>query len=176
MALHLLRHTKPNISNGICYGQSDIGLAPSFEEEWTQLKGTLTFPIDQLISSPLKRCTLLAEKISAELKIPFHTDARILELNFGAWELQAWDAIPNDALQAWMDQYDVVRCPEGESYADLKQRVDDFLQSLCTNVHYLVITHAGVIKYIHDRMEHTNNFAYKIGYGELYSVVLDKSK
>jgi alpha-ribazole phosphatase len=168
MPIHLIRHTTPNISKGICYGQSDIDVAPSFEQEWLQLKSKLNFPIDQLISSPLMRCTKLADKISNHYNIPYTTDTRILELNFGIWELLPWDRIPADALNEWMNNYDVVRCPRGESYADLKQRVDLFLNTLFQNQNYVIVTHAGVIKYIHDRIHSTKNFDYHIGYGGLY--------
>lgn len=33
MRLHFIRHTRPDIARGVCYGQSDIPLAASFAEE-----------------------------------------------------------------------------------------------------------------------------------------------
>ena len=33
MLIHLIRHTKPEIAAGICYGQTDLELASSFTQE-----------------------------------------------------------------------------------------------------------------------------------------------
>ena len=33
MQLFLIRHTKPQVTAGLCYGQSDIDVAASFVEE-----------------------------------------------------------------------------------------------------------------------------------------------
>ena len=33
MEIYLIRHTTPKIEKGICYGQADLNVADSFEEE-----------------------------------------------------------------------------------------------------------------------------------------------
>lgn len=42
MRLHFIRHTRPDIARGVCYGQSDIPLAASFAEEAEDVRVRLT--------------------------------------------------------------------------------------------------------------------------------------
>ena len=42
MRLHFIRHTRPDIARGVCYGQSDIPLAASFAEEAEDVRAQLT--------------------------------------------------------------------------------------------------------------------------------------
>ena len=41
MDVYLVRHTTPDVLSGVCYGQADLGLAPSFDAEWALLKPKL---------------------------------------------------------------------------------------------------------------------------------------
>ena len=59
MQLHLIRHPRPAIEPGICYGQSDIGLAESAVEVATRLKPLLPDAYT-VHASPLLRARLLA--------------------------------------------------------------------------------------------------------------------
>ncbi|HMP94845.1 MAG TPA: histidine phosphatase family protein, partial [Phnomibacter sp.] len=104
--LYLIRHTSLHIAPGICYGQSNIPLANSFGQEaaavLAQLPAHIPFTI---ISSPLQRCTALAQYLAQATHAPWHTDTRLLELHFGQWEMQAWDNLPRHQTQPWMDDF-----------------------------------------------------------------------
>jgi alpha-ribazole phosphatase len=151
MDVYLVRHTKPDVAVGVCYGQADIGLADSFENEWSMLKIKLEHLESPLVfSSPLQRCARLAERATNDFNLPSPlTDARLLELNFGDWELKSWQDIPQGIAGEWTDEHVKQAPPNGESYADLHRRAKEFLYDLAMHQNIqqaLVFTHAGVIR------------------------------
>ncbi|WP_152286456.1 alpha-ribazole phosphatase [Flavicella marina] len=166
MEIYLVRHTTPDIEKGICYGQSDLDLADTFEEESKEILEKI--PFDQntkIISSPLKRCTELAKKFNSN----YTTDERLLELDFGDWELKNWNAIPKDEITPWMEDFVNVKVPNGESYIDLANRVDTFykeiikLKTSCI----VVVCHGGVIRSLLAKLtniELKDSFGIKINY------------
>ncbi len=147
MVVHLIRHTAPDIEKGVCYGQSDVPLVKPFEGAFLHLHQQLA-PVDIIYSSPLSRCKILADYLGRERGIPVVEDARLMELNFGDWELKRWDDIDQAALLPWMDNYETIRCPRGESYNDLVERIytfaDDIRKTGYSQV--AVVTHGGVVR------------------------------
>jgi alpha-ribazole phosphatase len=174
MKVHFLRHTKPDIEAGICYGQSDIGLSKSFPDEQLSIKerlGSISF--DCIISSPLKRCVDLAQFL-CPVNIEISIDDRLMEMNFGTWEMMNWQKISKSKeAQNWFNDYVNVRCPDGESFMDLYNRVKDFLTTLKKQNQFkqpLIVTHAGVIRSAYCFFGNTDlkeSFNLNIGFGEL---------
>ena len=90
MKIYLLRHTRVDVPSGICYGQTDVSLAETFENELAIIKNTLLYvTFEKVYSSPLRRCMRLAKEFSDEII----SDARLMELNFGDWENKSWEEI-----------------------------------------------------------------------------------
>lgn len=151
MELYLIRHTRPDISPGICYGQSDIGLAATFTSELETLKAKLgsIAPPAVIYSSPSQRCTQLAQALSGGLACDdIKEDSRLMELHFGDWELQSWDTISQKELEDWGKDYVTLAPPSGETFQQLQARVLHFLadiRSAASQTAFL-ITHAGVIR------------------------------
>lgn len=139
MQVFLIRHTRPLVGDGICYGRLDI-LAEDPLPVAARLKPLLPAGTT-VISSPLKRARHLAEALDPEARF----DERLSEINFGEWEGQAWDAIDRDALDAWAADILHFAPPGGESVAGLQRRAIDFARSLRRSPVALV-THAGVIR------------------------------
>src|SRR5437762_3331893 len=124
MDLYLIRHTEVNISPGICYGQSDLEV---LERPLNQtLERLLNFlPENSTVySSPLKRCAILARKITDQALY----DSRLMEMNFGKWELKEWNEIAATELTPWMEDFVHVTVPGGESFKGLNDRTTGFLQ------------------------------------------------
>jgi len=146
MDIYLIRHTRTATEAGLCYGQSDVALAASFGEDLAALQHKLpALTVDCVVfSSPLRRCTQLAERLSAKVT----TDARLIELNFGAWEGIRFDAIEPDRLRYWTDHFVEIAPPDGESFTDLYQRIGDFWRDLLQAPHerVVIVTHAGAIR------------------------------
>lgn len=151
MEIYLIRHTTPAIAKGICYGQSDIPVMDTYPEECERVRDSLPPTVEVIYTSTLSRCHILARDLAAPLAIPVIPDARLMELNFGVWELKNWDDIDPGILLPWMDNYEHQPCPGGESYGDLVARVEAFTTMLNENHHesVAVVTHAGVIRAFH---------------------------
>ena len=155
MRLHLIRHTAPDVPAGLCYGQSDVPLASTFAEEVVDVQRRLGALLEgrapsRIYSSPLSRCTQLAEACGYATPL---LDERLMELNFGAWELRRFDEITDPQLQCWYDDYLYEAPTGGESFYQQTQRVADFLDELraeLTNENspegeVLIFTHGGVL-------------------------------
>lgn len=145
MKVTLIRHTSVDVPRGTCYGQSDVPLRDSFEEEAKVVKARLSGrSFDKVYTSPLSRCVKLAEYCgygNAE------RDERIMELNFGDWEMHLFDDIKDPRLQEWYDNYLHVCATNGESFDDQLRRVSDFLNELqhAPYQNVAVFTHGGVL-------------------------------
>lgn len=147
MEVYLVRHTETVCEKGICYGQSDVELLEPYIQKFEIIKSQIPTGAS-VYSSPLIRCVKLANHIA---EAPIITDARLMEMNFGDWEMQNWDAIPVDDLTPWMNDFVNVQVPSGESFVDLHDRVLDFLESKLQKDRsgaIVVVAHAGVIRSI----------------------------
>ncbi len=146
MPLILVRHTRPAVAEGICYGMTDLSLAPTFQEEAARIIEALP-PAERLVTSPLRRCRLLAERIGAARNLAPVIDARLREMDFGAWEGVPWASIPRAELDAWAADFLHARPHGGESVHMLRERtgaaLDEYRRS---GLSHVVVTHAGVIK------------------------------
>lgn len=151
MEIHVIRHTAPDIAKGVCYGYTDIPLLSSFEEETQAIFPSIPNSIEVIYTSPLSRCKRLAHKLSESKNVSVQEDARLKELNFGTWEMQRWDDIDSTLLLKWMSNYEEECCPNGESYRQLVNRVDNFLATLSQTGYkrIAIVTHGGVIKAMH---------------------------
>ncbi|MFC7551235.1 histidine phosphatase family protein [Pseudoroseomonas wenyumeiae] len=100
MPYALLRHLPTDIAPGLCYGRLDLppGVGGDAGGALAVLEG---FAATALFSSPARRCLALAEQVAARIGLPVRPDARLLELDFGAWEGMPWDDVPRAALDDW---------------------------------------------------------------------------
>lgn len=145
MKLILVRHTAVNVDKGICYGQTDVPLALSFPEEARMVKTGLSgYEIDLAYSSPLTRCRSLAEYCGFGNAI---VDSRLMEMNFGKWEMMRFDEIKDPRLQEWYDDYMNVAPTGGESAMMQRDRFADFLNTLDydSDKTIVVFTHGGIM-------------------------------
>mgnify|MGYP000464508077 CR=1 FL=1 len=151
MDVYLVRHTTPDVASGVCYGQADLGLAESFDAEWVTVIPKLQYLENPVVfSSPLQRCVKLAVKAVDHFNFSSPLiDVRLLELDFGDWELKAWQDIPQGVVDEWTDEHVKQAPPNGETYQDLHLRAKAFLADLAkdrNNKQALIFTHAGVIR------------------------------
>lgn len=173
MEIFLVRHTETVCEKGICYGQADMDIKEPYIEFFQEIKTQL--PTDAILySSPLLRCKKMAEFISEEIIF----DKRLMEMNFGNWELQPWNDIPLEEIQPWMDNFVTVSVPNGESFEDLHERVGEFYSDLLQKKEHkiILICHAGTIRSILSHYHKTNlidTFSlYSVNYGEVIRLEL----
>jgi len=171
MRLLLVRHPRPEVDAGICYGRSDL---PADTDDLLRVRATLPGGLPTW-SSPLQRCASLAHLLDPpQLRL----DARLAEMDFGAWELRSWDDIGRSEVDAWAADLLHYRPGGGESVIDVARRVAAFRAELLETGHAaaLVICHAGTIRLL--RALHTGlpleaaaleaaRTPHRIGYGEM---------
>lgn len=146
--IYLIRHTTPAVEKGICYGQTDLDVTESFQEEAGMILRSLPKGIGRVYSSPLKRCTRLAEHLFPEVTLLLRPE--LMELHCGSWEMCGWDRLPKEEIDPWMEDFVHVRVPGGESYIDLYQRVLGCWKEIARDAEgpTAVIAHGGVIRSI----------------------------
>ncbi|MDO9012895.1 MAG: alpha-ribazole phosphatase family protein [Gallionella sp.] len=191
--LYLIRHTTPDIAPGLCYGQLDIDVSDSFEEEAANVLHWLP-PLDIIISSPLLRTRRLAKFLAttANCKLErsgrnvssghrtayplrVQTDLRLMEKHFGAWEGRAWDDIERTEIDAWAADVMGYAPPCGESAQQLMQRVQALLRDLAQlpRQNIALVAHGGTIRAILAQLACvplTNTLNWKIDYGAVIGV------
>lgn len=174
MIVHLVRHTRVNLPQGICYGQSDVPVMDNWEVDAQHIKQKFDYLDEPLVySSPLIRCRLLAEKLSTRVNY----DNRLKELNFGDWELKPWDEISGAEAENWMNNFVITPCPNGESYLDLYKRVKSFLNELsnCHDDEVIIVTHGGVIRAFVCMIQNIplhKSFEINVNHGQITSLAL----
>ena len=172
--LYLIRHTRPDIPPGICYGQFDIDVSDSFEEEATNVLNDLP-SLDLIISSPLLRTRKLAEFLAKTANCKLETDTRLMEKHFGAWEGRAWDDIARTEIDAWAADIIGYAPTGGESAQQVMQRVQSFLRNLAQlpQQNIALVAHGGSIRAILAQLADvslTDTLNWKIDYGAVIAV------
>lgn len=177
MEIYLVRHTSVDVPAGYVYGQTDVSLRPTFEEEAAAVKTNLEgICFDQVWCSPLSRCVRLATYCGYPNAL---REDRIKEISFGDWEMKSWDEVSADpASVAWFTDWINIPSPNGESLMDQYKRVSAFLNEIgesnldkvCLFAHGGVLTCARVYA-----GEYTLKEAFKHvpSYGEIIKLIID---
>ena len=142
MQVFLIRHPPPQIDAGVCYGRLDVDCADPAPYA-AALRPQLP-PGTVVVSSPLRRARRLAEALAGEVRL----DARLREIDFGAWEGRRWDDIARHEIDAWAADVLGFVPPAGESVAMLQTRAIDFATTLAAqnHAHVALVSHAGVLR------------------------------
>lgn len=182
MRLILVRHPAPQLASGICYGRSDVMVAPQeLQQVCASLKQSLPANLP-IYTSPLLRCQDLAHQLAAELPASaLYIDARLAEMDFGDWEMRSWDVIPRTEIDAWAANMAHYRPGGGENVMAMATRLQAFLHDLLREQHAqaILICHAGTIRLLSAlqarfSLEETAllaaTSAHKIGYGATITI------
>lgn len=183
MSVYLIRHPELADYAGICYGQLDCipaasVMAQAIERVKDQIVESVlgqgsepaeggavqggTAPVKApkvfVWSSPLRRCSLLAEGVWTALQATGRQTRTVIapalspllqEMDFGAWEGISWNEVDRAAVDAWAADPWHYRPGGGECAHDVLARWHRFkkqhLMADATAIH-LVITHAGVAR------------------------------
>lgn len=148
MTLWLVRHARPLIEPGVCYGALDVAVDPhSTLQAARALANVLPHGI-LVLFSPLQRCKLLALDLQGlRADLLYKTEHRLVEMNFGSHESQRWDGIGQQAYDAWTADFWNHRFGGAESVAELMTRVAlVWQQARQLGQDQVWITHAGVIR------------------------------
>ena len=184
MRLFLVRHPQPLITAEICYGSSDIAVSDEETRRTAQRLAAALPAGAAIVSSPLRRCADLAKALTHSLANPsIEFDARLVELDFGTWEMCAWDGIARAEIDAWAAAPVTWRPGGGESVLTMAHRVGEFYEAKKRETgDCVVVCHAGTIRLLlacrryralADIAAAAVQDAYRPGYGEV--VVIDRA-
>ena len=153
MEIYLIRHTKPSVPEGTCYGRTDVPLD----------EGDLHARVPQIVahlprgmvfySSPASRCARLANHLVLQTGGSLvGLDGRLHELDFGAWEGRLWSELPREETERWTGDIVHYAPPDGENFMTLWGRVTEFYQSILdaafagNAARIGIVGHAGSLK------------------------------
>lgn len=156
MRLLLIRHPRPDVPEGTCYGRLDVPPQQTHLDETVQRLRSRWQAAGRsptaVFSSPLQRCARLADALAGDVWPRVTHDARIAEVHFGNWEGRPWSEVPRNELDAWRKDIARQRPPGGESLEDLAVRLRAFTgqclptASADSDDEYVLVTHVGVIQ------------------------------
>lgn len=176
MEVILVRHTSVDVPTGTCYGQTNVPLRSTFEEEAMIVASALQgyAPFDRVYTSPLSRCTQLATFCGYA---DAQRDKRLLEMNFGEWEMQRYEEIEDPQLQAWYADWKQVSATGGESFVQQYERVVQFLSELKEKPYskVAIFSHGGVLtcaKMYAEELSAEEAFASPTPYGGIINLTI----
>ena len=149
MRLWLLRHARPLVGEGVCYGALDLEADATETMEAARQAAQLLPSGVEVLSSPLRRCVQLAQALAAlRPHLAPREDARLAEMDFGSWEGRRWDSIDRAELEGWTSDFQAYRTGgHGESVSQFMTRVGQALEEGCAaGRDEAWITHGGLFK------------------------------
>jgi len=148
--LYLIRHARPRVALGMCYGRLDVGVdteaIASAARVVPQRIPTAVLRQSSMYTSPLSRCTAFAQAIAYPRTAIIAED--LIEMDFGAWEGRLWENVPRDELDRWARDVWNFRPGGGENARAVAQRWERWLARLqdSGNDFAIGVTHAGMIR------------------------------
>ena len=142
MSIYLIRHgrTRANETHLYC-GSTDVSLSPTGRTELEALHYDIR-PA-RFLTSGMRRANETLRILFGN--VPFTTDARFREVDFGDFEMKSYDMLKDDpAFQAWISGDNEVNIPpHGESGAQMTRRALTAFRELPDGT--ALICHGGVI-------------------------------
>ena len=127
--LWVWRHPRPIGAVGRCIGRTDLPVDPRRARRLAYRIATVVRDANlprEVWTSPSTRCVAIGRLLTRR-GFAHRIDARLAELDFGAWEGQPWNAIAADEVARWETDFEHHRPGGGESVSSLMQRTKDFL-------------------------------------------------
>lgn len=159
MRLWLCRHAPVLLDPGICYGVADVQADPAGTQLAAQQLAQV-LPTGCAVWASPSACTRQLADALCGLRPDLDTvvwDTRLQEMDFGHWELQAWDTIGQPAVDEWVSNFAHHPVGGAESTQDVVNRVAAVLQQAIPQLmredretpspqDMVWVTHAGVIR------------------------------
>ena len=152
--IYLLRHAQSSAnSKGILAGQDNsVELSKKGAKEANEIVGYLeSLKIAKVYCSPLTRCLqTVTPFMTKNPKIDFEVEPRLIEMNYGKWSGRKLSSLARDSRwKKVIIKPSTFTFPEGESFRQMRTRVDRLLADLAShNGSILLVTHGDIIKMI----------------------------
>lgn len=150
MTLYIWRHPKPLAANGICLGQTDMGVdSRKIKRLANQIQSFVRMhQLPKVIwVSPLQRSLKVGQAL-AQRGFQCHIAAELSEISFGVWDGCPWEQIAKQDIDDWCNDFANFAPDQGESLQQLFTRVEYWLNQRITEQNdgiILAIGHAGWI-------------------------------
>jgi alpha-ribazole phosphatase len=145
--LKVWRHLKPCGVEGLCIGRLDVAVDARRSKRlahriraWARQQNAPRI----VVTSPLARTADVGRWLS-RWGWRHEIDARLSELDFGAWQGRAWQAIGQDEVDRWCRDFGRHRPGGGESTDALLARCRAFLSERRETPAVCIVAHAGWI-------------------------------
>ena len=154
MRLYLIRHGETALNaKGCYYGRTDAVLSEKGISQARYLKEILKeVSFDYIVASPLVRAYNTAQIVMEEREQKIFGDRRLMEQDFGIFEGMTYKEIQSTypkELDAWNEEFSTYRIPEGESFADVRSRAEDFLRDReSKGEKMLIVAHKGTLGHL----------------------------
>jgi alpha-ribazole phosphatase len=148
MKLWLVRHAQVLAEPGTCYGALDVAADAESTRQCALALAEVLPNSAAVKTSPLQRCEQLAQAlIGLRPDLTLQVDARLQEMNFGAWEGRPWSDIARSEFDAWTTNFaDHQVGGHGETVSALMARVAKAFDEPPAGPDTVWITHAGIIR------------------------------
>jgi broad specificity phosphatase PhoE len=148
--LLLVRHTEiAERYQGVCYGASDVELSANGIRNVHEVASRLAaLPVTRIVHSGLTRTRILAECLGQLTNLAPICCAGLRERDFGAWELQSWNAIfeqQGDKIARIISEPESYRPGGGETTFEMRDRIAAAFRTLPRDGLTVVVTHGGPI-------------------------------
>ena len=135
MKIYLIRHGETSLNKKGCYyGKTDAVLSKKGIEQAEYLRKIFTsISFDYVVASPLVRAYNTAQIVLGEREQEIFGDSRLMEQDFGIFEGLTYEELCSTypaELEQWNKEFSSYRIPEGESFLDVRRRVEAFLKDI----------------------------------------------
>jgi len=151
-SITLLRHPKV-LGEAALYGRTNVACCPQSFAQASISLGKMADQFDLIVTSPMQRCALLAEKFSEQSGLPLLVEHDFQEINFGIFDGIPFAKLQKEwpALEKFWAQPHKVTFEQAEKLQHFNRRVVDAwlsLLAISADKRILVICHGGVIRQI----------------------------
>ncbi len=151
MRIYLIRHGETELNRRKCYyGVTDPGLSPEGIRQARAFRDYFRgMSWDRVVVSPLERALQTAGILTGDMEYRFEKEERLKEQNFGIFEGRTYEELSREypeELAAWNADFSHYRIPGGESFSDVRARVEEWTASLTQQEgNMLVVAHKGTL-------------------------------
>jgi alpha-ribazole phosphatase/probable phosphoglycerate mutase len=151
----LVRHASAAGTDGRCCGRLDVPLSPEGIVQARETAARLAQEkIAAVYSSGLRRALETGQMLADALQLDVTVLETLAEIDFGDFEGMTFEEIQRrypEAFERWMTQPTNTRFPNGESFADMRDRVSRAVDPLLRrhrNESIAIVSHSGVIRFV----------------------------
>ncbi|MDO4977297.1 MAG: alpha-ribazole phosphatase [Eubacteriales bacterium] len=151
MRLYLVRHGETDLNRlGCYYGRTEAILTENGVNQAREIGAFFKeMHWDKIVVSPLKRTVQTAELVTGLGQEHFLLEDALMEQSFGLFEGKTYKQLKEDypqELNAWNQDFSDYQIPGGESFSDVRKRVENWVKTIPSgDGNMLIVAHKGTL-------------------------------